>query len=160
MRGEGAGSCRRVQSLDWVSLNQSYHPAPLYSVKGMHDVVPVEYGQETFYRSGSVARPGLNVFPKDAPGVLDGAQDSLLVWIIHDVRNSLNRTDSRLKRNFRSSLALRFNASEAIAISRALCPQAALDSLSPARLGPAPPGMDGAGPPLGSSIPRQLPAAQ
>ena len=74
----GAGSCRRVQSLDWVSLNQSYHPAPLYSVKGMHDVLPVEYGQETFYRSGSVARPGLNVFPKDAPGVLDGAQEQSL----------------------------------------------------------------------------------
>jgi hypothetical protein len=66
------------------SLNQSYHPTPIHPVKGMHDVVPVEYGQETFYRSGSVARPGLNVFPKDAPGVLDGAQDSLLVWIIHD----------------------------------------------------------------------------
>jgi hypothetical protein len=38
------------------SLNQSYHPAPLYSVKGMHDVVPVEYGQATFYRSGSVKK--------------------------------------------------------------------------------------------------------
>jgi hypothetical protein len=67
--------------LDWVSLNQSYHPAPLYSVKGMHNVLPVECGQETFYRSGSVARPGLNVFPKDALGVLDGSQDSLLVSI-------------------------------------------------------------------------------
>jgi hypothetical protein len=28
--------------LNWVSLNQSYDPAPLHSVKGVHDVVPVE----------------------------------------------------------------------------------------------------------------------
>ena len=55
----------------------------------MNDVVPVEYGQETFYRSGSVARPGLNVFPKDAPSVLKGSQNRLLVATIHDVRNSL-----------------------------------------------------------------------
>jgi hypothetical protein len=54
------------------SLNQSYHPAPLYSVKGVHDVVPVEYGQEMFHRSGSVARPGLNIFPKDASSILNG----------------------------------------------------------------------------------------
>jgi hypothetical protein len=66
----------------------------------MHDVFPVEYGQETFYRSGSVARPGLNVFPKDAPSVLKGSQNRLLVGTIHDVRNSLNRTDSRLGRSF------------------------------------------------------------
>jgi hypothetical protein len=58
--------------LDWVSLNQSYHPAPLYSVKGVHDLVPVEYGKETFHRSGRVARPGLNIFPKDASRVLEG----------------------------------------------------------------------------------------
>jgi len=57
--------------LDWVSLNQSYHPAPLYSVKGSADVVPVEYGQEMFNRPGSVAPPGLNVF-QDASSVLNG----------------------------------------------------------------------------------------
>jgi hypothetical protein len=65
-------SRRRVHFLDWVSLNQSYHPAPLYSVKGEHDVVPVEYGQEMFHRSGSVARPALNIFPQDASSVLNG----------------------------------------------------------------------------------------
>ena len=86
----------------------------------MHDIVPVEYRQETFYRSGSVARPGFNVFPKDAPSVLKGSQNRLLVGTIHDVRNSLNRTDSRLGRSFRSSLALRFNVPETVAISRAL----------------------------------------
>ena len=57
--------------LDWVSLNQSYHPAPLYSVKGVHDVVPVEYGQEMFNRPGDVARP-FNIFPQDASSVLNG----------------------------------------------------------------------------------------
>jgi hypothetical protein len=71
-------------------------------------------------RSGSVARPGLNVFPKDAPSVLKRSQNRLLVGTIHDVRNSLNRTDSRLGRSFRSSLALRFNVSATVAISRAL----------------------------------------
>jgi len=58
--------------LDWVSPNQSYRPATLYSVKGVHDVVPVEYGQEIFHRSGSVARSGLNIFPQDASSVLNG----------------------------------------------------------------------------------------
>jgi hypothetical protein len=68
----------------WIgSLNQSYHPAPLYSVKGVHDVVPVEHGQETFHRSGSVTRSWLSVFAQDAPSVLNGANDRILVGIVH-----------------------------------------------------------------------------
>jgi hypothetical protein len=66
------------------SLNQSYHPAPLYSVKGVHDVVPVEYGQEMFHRSGSVARPGRNIFPQDASSVLNRTNERILIGIIHD----------------------------------------------------------------------------
>ncbi|MDB5610481.1 MAG: hypothetical protein JWP25_7381 [Bradyrhizobium sp.] len=31
-------------------------PCALYSIKGVHDVVPVEYGQEMFHRSGSSPR--------------------------------------------------------------------------------------------------------
>jgi hypothetical protein len=54
------------------SLDQPYHPAQLHSTKRMHDVVPVEYGQETFRRSVSVALPGLNIFPQDASSVLKG----------------------------------------------------------------------------------------
>jgi hypothetical protein len=54
------------------SLNQSYHPAPLHSIKGMHHVVPVEYGQEPLHHSGRVALPGLNVFPQNSPSVLNG----------------------------------------------------------------------------------------
>ena len=52
-------------------LNQSYHSAPLYSVKGVHDVVPVEYSQEMFNRPGDVAR-AFNIFPQDASSVLNG----------------------------------------------------------------------------------------
>jgi hypothetical protein len=40
--------------LDWVSLNQSYHPAPLYPVKGAHDVVPVSTARR---RSAANNRP-------------------------------------------------------------------------------------------------------
>jgi hypothetical protein len=110
----GAGSCRRVQSLDWVSLNQSYHPAPLYSVKGMHDVLPVEYGQKTFYRSGSVARPGLNIFPQDASSVFKGSQNRLLVWIIHD-------TAQLLQQNGRGALD-RLAQADCLPLRVALCP--------------------------------------
>jgi hypothetical protein len=88
--------------LELVSLNQSYHLAPLYSVKCVHDVVPVEYGLEMFHRSGSVARPGLNIFTQDASSVLNGTQERILVGPIHDAGNSRNRTDSRLGKNFRS----------------------------------------------------------
>jgi hypothetical protein len=50
----------------------------------MHDVVPVEYGQETINRSYSVARPGRNVLPQDPPSVLNGANERILVRVIHD----------------------------------------------------------------------------
>jgi hypothetical protein len=119
--------------LDWVSLNQPHHPAPIHSVKCEHDVVPVEHRSQTFNGSHGVAPSRLNVFPEDTPSVLKGSQNRLLVGTIHDVRNSLNRTDSRLGRSFRSSLALRFYVSETIAISRAFCPQPASDSLRPPR---------------------------
>jgi hypothetical protein len=70
LSGESAGSFS--PAADWISLNQSNHPAPLYSVEGVHDVVPVKYGQEMFHRSGSVARPALKIFPKDVSSVLNG----------------------------------------------------------------------------------------
>jgi hypothetical protein len=35
-----------------VSLNQSYHPEPLYPIKGVHNLVPIECGP------GDVARFG------------------------------------------------------------------------------------------------------
>jgi hypothetical protein len=76
-----APSCDSFRPREWfvrvpahargVSLNQSYHSASLYSVKGVHDVVPIEYSQEMFNRPGDVARP-FNIFPQDASSVLNG----------------------------------------------------------------------------------------
>jgi hypothetical protein len=50
----------------------------------MNDVVPVEHRKQTFHGSLRVSRSRLHVFPKDAPGVLNGTQKRLLVWTIHD----------------------------------------------------------------------------
>ena len=46
----------------FVSLDQSYHLAPLYSVKGMNDVAPIEHGKQTFHHSLRIPA----VFPQDA----------------------------------------------------------------------------------------------
>jgi hypothetical protein len=78
-----AGSRRRVFLWEKWSVDQPYHPAPLYSIKRMNDVVPIKHGQQTFRRSRRVARSGLDVFPEDAPSVLDCAQERVLVGIIH-----------------------------------------------------------------------------
>jgi hypothetical protein len=60
----------------WIgSLNLSYHPAPLYSVKCMNEVVPIEYRQQPLHRPPGVTRSWLNVFAQDAPSVLNGAND-------------------------------------------------------------------------------------
>jgi len=99
----------------FVSFDQSYHLAPLYSVKGVHNVAPIEHGKQTFHRSLRVPA----VFPQDAPGVLNGANDGIVVGIVHDGTPTLRNRDSRWGENFRSPLALRFYVSEAIAISRA-----------------------------------------
>src|SRR5947207_12820423 len=87
-----------------VSFDQSYHLAPLYSVKGVHNVAPIEHGKQTFHRSLRVPA----VFPQDAPGVLNGANDRILVGIVHDGTPTPRNQDSRWGENFRSRLALRF----------------------------------------------------
>ena len=61
-----------------------FHSAPLYSIKCMNDVVPVEYGEQPLHRSRRVPRPRLNVFPQNAPSVLYGADERILVGIIHN----------------------------------------------------------------------------
>jgi hypothetical protein len=82
-----------------VSLNQPYHPAPIHSIKRMHDVVPVEYRQQAFHSSGRIAfSPRLNVFPEDPSGVLYGAHQRFLVGIIH------NRTRLRNMSRFKLGL--------------------------------------------------------
>jgi hypothetical protein len=56
---------------------------PLYSVKCMNKVVPIEYRQQPLHRPPGVMRSWLNVFAQDAPSVLNGANDRILVGIIH-----------------------------------------------------------------------------
>jgi hypothetical protein len=102
----------------FVSLDQPHHPAPLYSVKGVHNVAPIEHGKQTFHRSLGVPA----VFPQDAPGVLNRANDGIVVGIVHDGTPTLRNRDSRWGENFRSPLALRFYVSEAKRDSRAFCP--------------------------------------
>src|SRR4030088_3401574 len=70
----------------------------------MLDVVPVEYGQQAFHGSRCVTLSPLLVFPKDAPGVLDGAQDSLLVGIIHNATQLPQNRDSSRRRPIRSGI--------------------------------------------------------
>ncbi len=49
----------------------------------MDDFGLIEYGQQTFHGSLRVAWSRFNVFPQDAPSVLNGAQERVLVGIIH-----------------------------------------------------------------------------
>jgi hypothetical protein len=96
----------------FLSFDQSYHLAPLYLVKRMYNVAPIEHGKQTFRRSLRVPA----VFPQDAPGVLNSANDRILVGIVHDGTPTPRNQDSRWRENFRSRLALRFYVSEANAV--------------------------------------------
>jgi hypothetical protein len=62
------------------SFHRPYHPAPLYSIERENDLVPIEHSLQTFHRSLRVPA----VFPQDAPGVLNGADERILVWIVHN----------------------------------------------------------------------------
>jgi uncharacterized protein YjlB len=55
----------------------------------VHDVIPVEYGEEVSHRFRRVALARFDVLPKDAPGVLNGTQQRLLVRGIDGQRNSI-----------------------------------------------------------------------
>jgi len=72
----------------------------------VQDLIPIEYRQQTCHRSRRVTRPRLNVFPKDASGILDGAQNRVLVGIIHSARNSTEPGLQTGAEEFRSSAAL------------------------------------------------------
>lgn len=82
----------------------------------MNDVVPIEYRRQPLHRPPGVPRPRLNVFPQNAPSVLNGANERILIGIIYNGHAPQQNRGSRLERNFRSRLALRFYVSEAIAI--------------------------------------------
>jgi hypothetical protein len=66
-----------------ITLRRFIRSSACYSVKCMNDVVPIEYRQQPLHRPPGAPRSQLNVFAQDAPSVLNGANDRILVGIIH-----------------------------------------------------------------------------
>ena len=64
----------------------------------MSELGLVEHGQQTFYGSLRVTGSRLNVFPQDAPSVLNGAQERVLVGIIHSGHATQQNRDSTAER--------------------------------------------------------------
>jgi hypothetical protein len=72
------------------------------------------------------------------PGVLNGANDGILVGIVHDGTPTPRNRESRRGKNFRSPLALRFYVSETnTTVARSVYSRVGL--IKPAWLGPATP---------------------
>jgi hypothetical protein len=61
-------------------------PALFHSIKSVDNLVSIENGYQPVHRARSVARAECNVFPKDAPGVLDGRQYDVLMRGVHGAR--------------------------------------------------------------------------
>jgi hypothetical protein len=57
--------------------------APFQSIKGVDNLVFIENGYQPVHRARSVARAECNVFPKDAPGILDGRQYDVMIRGVH-----------------------------------------------------------------------------
>lgn len=81
---ESQEKSRRRNAPLFLLFNQPYHPAPLYPIERVHDVIPVKHRQEAIDRSDSIAGTGRNVLSQDTPGVLNGTNERILVGIIHD----------------------------------------------------------------------------
>jgi hypothetical protein len=75
----------------FLLLDQSDNPAPLYSVKGVHYLGLIENGKQTFHRSLRVP----TVFSQDAPSVLNGSNERILVGIVHDSHSPPLRIQER-----------------------------------------------------------------
>jgi hypothetical protein len=103
LRLEDHSSPRRNVFEPFVSFDQSYHPPPLYPIERENDLVPIEHSLQTFHRSLRVPA----VFPQDASGVLNGANERILVGVIHNGSRKLDRNqDSSSGRWIRSGGAL------------------------------------------------------
>jgi hypothetical protein len=50
------------------------------------NLVSIENGYQPVHRARSVARAECNVFPEDAPGILDGRQYDVLIRGVHGAR--------------------------------------------------------------------------
>jgi hypothetical protein len=88
----------------------------------MQNVVPVEHREQTVHCSRRVTLAGLNVFPQDAPSILNGTNQRVLVGVIHDATQLL-KLAFKVEDEFSFPVTLRFNVSEAVAIGRAFCQQ-------------------------------------
>ena len=80
-----------MQTLAFHSLDQSYYPPSLYSIKCVNKVAPIEDSQQPLHRSRRISRPRLDVFSQDPPGVLKGTNEHVLVGVIHS-STPLHRT--------------------------------------------------------------------
>src|SRR5258705_2116236 len=65
------------------SFHQPYHPASFHSIKRKDNFRLIEHSQQTLHGSRRVARSRFNVFPQDAPSVLYGANERILIATIH-----------------------------------------------------------------------------
>jgi len=72
----------------FVSLDQSYHLAPLYSVKGMNDVAPIEHGKQTFHRSLRIPRYSLKMLLASSTARMMVSWSGLFMTVrqLHEIR--------------------------------------------------------------------------
>ena len=61
----------------------------------MHELALVEYDQQPVQRLCRVARSRADVFFQDASCVLYGAKQGMLVWAIHKLTQTCNKTKMR-----------------------------------------------------------------
>jgi hypothetical protein len=57
-----------------TSIHKAKGPAPFHSIESVDNLISIENGYQPVHHSRGVARAECNVFPKDAPGILDGRQ--------------------------------------------------------------------------------------
>jgi hypothetical protein len=76
----------RLAHSGWPLFHKAKSPAPFQSIKRVDNLVSIENGYQPMHRARSVARAQCNVFPKDAPGILDGRQYDVLIRGVHGTR--------------------------------------------------------------------------
>jgi hypothetical protein len=67
-------------------FHKAKSPAPFHSIKSVDHLISIENSYQPVHRSRGVARAECNVFPKDAPGILDGRQYDVLIRGVHGRR--------------------------------------------------------------------------
>jgi hypothetical protein len=67
-------------------FHKAKSPTPFHSINSMDNLFSVENGYQPVYRSRGVSRAECNVFPEDAPGILDGRQYDVLIRGVHGTR--------------------------------------------------------------------------